>query len=159
MHEPLPAEAVTHYLSDFFQQHLPITDYLNMRPHGFDGDRFALAIDLQPSINDKLTAFGGSLFCACVMNCWGMVYLQARRRGINPNMVVSHAEIDYLAPVADQLIVSECTAPADIDWPEFFAGFQQRGRAKAQLSATIHSAGREAVRFRGRYAIIGELES
>lgn len=67
-----------------------------MRLHEYTEDKLFLAIDLKPSINDKMTAFGGSLYCISVMSCWGMIYLQGRQRGINPNLLVSHAEIDCL---------------------------------------------------------------
>ena len=151
----LPPESVTHYLTEFYAQHLPITKYLNMRVHEYTGDSFSLAIDLKPSINDKFTAFGGSLYSVAVMNCWGMCYLQARQRSINPNLVVSHGEIDYLAPVDDDVIIATCHAPDDIDWQAFYDSFYQRGRAKAKLSSTIICRGKEAVKFHGQYAIIG----
>jgi len=158
MPQLLPPEAVIHELGEFFREHLPITRYLGMSLEHFDGERLALGIDLQPSINDKLTAFGGSLFSACVMTCWGMVYLQARRRGINPNMVVTHGEIDYLAPVADARIVSHCEQPEELEWAAFFEQFAHRGKARVTLHSSISSNGREAVRFRGNYAIIGHMD-
>lgn len=152
------AEELMALLDGFFAAHLPITDYLGMRSYDYDGNCFSLAIDLEPSLNDKLTAFGGSLYCACVMNGWGMIYLQCRQRGINPNMVVSHAEIDYLAPVTDELIVAECHK-ADVDyWDKFAQSVKRSGRARASVESTIVSAGRTAVRFSGDYAVIGLAE-
>ncbi len=148
-------DQVSHLLDEFFTEHLPITQYLNMRLHEYTGDSLSLAIDLQPSINDKLTAFGGSLFCVSVMNCWGMVYLQCRQRAINPNMVVTHAEIDYLAPVDDELIVTTCTQLDKAVWESTFDSFSNRGKARVNASSTIVCKGREAVRFSGSYAIIG----
>ena len=155
MADLLPPDQVSHYLDDFFSRTLPISKYLNMRLHEYTGDSFSLAIDLQPSINDKFTAFGGSLYCVSVMNCWGMVYLQGRQRGINPNMVVSHAEIDYLAPVDDEVIIATCHEPEDANWDSFFESFNTRGKARAKVSSTIMCNGKEAVRFTGQYAIIG----
>ncbi len=149
------SDTVSQYLSEFFAQHLPVSEYLNMRVHNYDSDSFSLAIDLAPSINDKMTAFGGSLFSVCVMNCWGMCYLQARERGIDPNMVVSHGEIDYLRPVNDEVIVATCRQPEGIDWDGFFDSFNNRGKARAKLTSTIICNGREAVKFSGQYAIIG----
>lgn len=148
-------DTVSHYLTEFFAQHLPITDYLNMRVDQFSEDKFSLAIDLQPSINDKLTAFGGSLYCLCVMNCWGMAYLQARQRGINPNMVVSHGEIDYIAPVSDERIVAHCETQSETDWQGFFDRLSERGRAKVSLQSEVTCNGQRAVLFKGDYAIIG----
>lgn len=153
------AEALMALLDEFFATQLPITRYLNMRSYAYDGDSFSLAIDLAPSLNDKLTAFGGSLYCACVMNGWGMIYLQCRQRGINPNMVVSHAEIDYLAPVADDVIVAHCRQ-ADTDyWDTFAERVMRSGRAKASVTSTIVSGGKVAVRFSGDYAVIGPAAS
>ena len=155
----LSPDSVSHFLTDFFSDHLPITDYLKMRVDQYDGDSFSLAIDLQPSINDKLTAFGGSLYCLCVMNCWGMAYLQARQRGINPNMVVSYGEIDYKAPVSDEHIVARCEARSEVDWQSFFDRLDDRGRAKISLQSEVMCQGRQAVLFRGDYAIIGVNEN
>ena len=155
MAELLSPDQVSPLLDEFFAEHLPISRYLNMRVHEFTGDTFSLAIDLAPSINDKLTAFGGSLYCAAVMNCWGMVYLQGRQRGINANIVVSHAEIDYLAPVDDEVIIATCHAPDDADWEGFFRSFNAKGKSRAKVSSSIFSRGREAVQFHGQYAIIG----
>ena len=142
-------------LEEFCDQSLPIAKYLNLQVLEYDGEIFKLGIDLKPSINDKLTAFGGSLYCVSVVNCWGMVYMQARQRGINPNLVVSHAEIDYLAPVDDELIVSTCSDPSDMSWDHFFDKYQQTGKTRANVSSSIHCRGKEAVRFKGQYAIIG----
>ncbi|MFA7554415.1 MAG: YiiD C-terminal domain-containing protein [Spongiibacteraceae bacterium] len=155
MADLLPPDQVSFLLDEFFAEHLPITQYLNMRVHEYSGESFSLAIDLAPSINDKLTAFGGSLYCLAVMNCWGMVYLQGRQRGLNPNLVVSRAEIEYLAPVDDEVIIASCHAPEEINWDDFFAAYQSRGKARATVSSTVLCNGREALRFNGEYAIIG----
>lgn len=159
MSDLLSPGQVEHLLNEFFEQHLPISRYLNMRCQSYSGDSLSLAIDLQPSLNDKLTAFGGSLYCACVMNCWGMAYLQGRQRGINPNIVVSHAEIDYLVPVTDEVIVATCHHPEGSDWDRFYRTFERRGKARCRVSSSIHCGGAEAVRFQGQYAVIGASES
>lgn len=154
--QPSP-QALRALLDEFFDQHLPITRYLNMRTVDYDGASFSLAIDLQPSLNDKLTAFGGSLYCVAVMCGWGMIYLQCRQRGLNPNMVVSHAEIDYLAPVADELIVARCQNSDKTAWDDFVDRARQGQRVRTRVTASISSGGVEAVRFRGEYAVIGVL--
>lgn len=126
-----------------------------MRCHFYDGRTFSLAIDLSPSLNDKLTAFGGSLYCACVMNGWGMIYLQCRQRGINPNMVVTRGEIDYLAPVDEEPIVASCVASEEWLWDDFADRVRRRGKARIGVASLIRCQGREAVRFSGQYAVVG----
>lgn len=151
----LPPGQVQTLLDDFFAEHLPVTQFLAMRVEHYNGESLALAIDLEPSVNDKLTAFGGSLYCLTVMNCWGMVYLQAQQRGIDPNMVVTHGEIDYLAPVADKKIIARCESTAETDWEGFFATLASGGKARITLRSKIESGGKCAVNFSGHYAVIG----
>ena len=131
-----------------------MAQYLGMQVQDYDRSSLALSIDLTPSLNDKMTAWGGSLYGLAVMNCWGMFYLQCRERGINPNLVVSHGDIDYLAPVDQAVIVSRCDA-GDIDWEGVFKRVEQRGKATVSLTARINNNGSMAVNFNGRYTLLG----
>ncbi|MGK0440671.1 MAG: thioesterase domain-containing protein [Pseudohongiellaceae bacterium] len=97
-----------------------------MKVHHYDGQSLSLSIDLNPSLNDKLTAWGGSLYGLTVMICWGMFYLKCRERNINPNWVVSHGEIDYLVPVDEALIVSAGDG-STLDWDEVFDKMSVKG--------------------------------
>ncbi|MCR8923372.1 thioesterase domain-containing protein [Dasania sp. GY-MA-18] len=142
------------YLSDFLNQHMEMAQHMDMKVQHYNGDCLALSIALKPSLNDKLTAWGGSLYGLCVMAGWGMYYLKCREQGINPNIVVSHGEIDYLAPVADELIVALCHGQA-IDWSSVFARVRSHGKATVALTATVNSAGSTAVTFKGRYTLVG----
>ena len=146
------------YLTDFLTEHMEVAQYLGMKVQSYDSRTLSLSIDLKPSLNDKLTAWGGSLYGLTVMNCWGMYYLQCRERGIDPNLVVSHGEIDYLAPVDEELVVSVCDA-SDIDWDEVFAKVAAKGRATVSLSARVFNRGKEAVQFSGRYTLVGVKNS
>lgn len=137
---------------------MEVAQYLGMKVQSYDGQTLSLSIDLKPSLNDKLTAWGGSLYGLTVMNCWGMYYLQCRERGIDPNLVVSHGEIDYLAPVAEELIVSSCDASA-IDWDDVFAKVGSKGRATVSLSAEVTNREGKAVQFTGRYTLVGVKNS
>ena len=151
-------DSVSHYFTDFLEKHMPIAKYMGMRVHSYNSENFELAIDLEPSINDKMTAWGGSLYGLTVMNCWGMLYLQARERGLEPNMVVRQGHIDYLRPVDDKVIVSSCTKPIDCEWDSFFSDVTTIGKATTSLRSVIHCGGKEAVVFSGSYTVIGLKE-
>ena len=146
------------YLTDFLAEHMEVAGYLGMKVRGYNGQRLALSIDLKPSLNDKLTAWGGSLYGLTVMNCWGMYYLKCREQGIDPNLVVSHGEIDYIAPVQDDPIVSVCVGTA-IDWVAVFDRVKTKGKATVSLSAEVHSQGQKAVQFSGRYTLVSVKNS
>lgn len=127
---------------------------LGLDPEFYDGEHLRLVAPLAPNINDKGTAFGGSIYCVAVMSCWGMVYLQAKEFGLDePNIVVSHGEIDYLKPV-NGAIEATCEIDAAA-FEQFWQDYQARGKAKIALhSKVLDKDGQLLARFSGRYAII-----
>jgi thioesterase domain-containing protein len=148
-------ENLSHKLTEFMDEHLPIADKIGIEVESYDGHTLKLRAPLAPSINDKQTAFGGSMYCLCVMNCWGMVYLKCLENGIVPNIVIGKAEIEYKLPVAQDFI-STCDNVDDSAWDAFFAMFKLKGRAKIRMESHIEIDGKPAVIFAGQYAIIGE---
>ena len=145
---------VAHKLTEFVQAHLPTARALEIEVADYDSASLTLRAPLGPSINDKHTAFGGSLYVVAVMAGWGMVYLRCRERGIDPNIVVAKGEIEYLAPVPTDIIAASVPV-AEADWDSFFQHFDERGKAKIELRTEVLQDGKPAVSFKGLYAIIG----
>ncbi len=146
---------ISQKLSDFFKKNLPITQFMEMDVESYDGKTLILHAPLNPNINDKQTAFGGSLYNASVMACWGMAYLKTQEAGIVCNQVVTKACIEYKAPVQGA-IRAICQAPDDETIEEFITAFKNKGRARITLQANIECSGRLAVEFEGCYAILKE---
>lgn len=141
-------------LTEFVQTHLPTAQALQISVTDYDSQSLTLSAPLAPSVNDKQTAFGGSLYVVAVMAGWGMVYLRCREAGIDPNIVVARGEIDYHAPV-DSDIVASSLAIDEAEWQRFFSDFEARGKAKIELRTEVVRNGKPAVSFKGLYAIIG----
>lgn len=146
---------VANRLREFVQEHLPTAQALQIDIADYDSESLTLKAPLGPSINDKQTAFGGSLYVVAVMTGWGMVYLRCREAGIDPNIVVARGEIDYLAPV-DRDIVVQSLPVDEARWEQFFADFEARGKAKIELQTRVDIDGKTALEFTGLYAIIGQ---
>lgn len=147
-------ENISHKLTEFLEAHVPATQYMGFQLNEYNGHALSLSAPLEPNINDKQTAFGGSLFSLCVMCCWGMIYLKTQEKNIQCNQVVTESNISFLAPV-DGKIIATCTSPSDDDLREFFERFETRGRSKISLTAEVQCNGNTAVQFSGQYAIIG----
>ena len=145
---------ISQQLNQFFNTHLPISDYLGMQVDEYTGDSLTLYAPLNPSINDKFTAFGGSLYCMTVMSCWGMAYLKALEAGIDePNIVVAKGNIQYHLPV-DTAIRATCVSPIENGFEQWLDYFNKKGRAKIDLCSSIMINDKEAVSFSGQYAIL-----
>ena len=152
---PLNTDDVSTQLSTFFETHLPITQFMKMDVESYDGQTLILRAPLAPNINDKQTAFGGSLYNAAVMACWGMAYLKTLEAGIHCNQVVTKGSIEYKAPVHGD-IRAICNAPSNEVLDQFIDHFKHKGRSRITLNAVIECSGKTAVEFEGTYAILSQ---
>lgn len=149
-------EPIAHKLTEFFQTHLPITDYMEMSVEHYDGQTLTLKAPLLPNINDKQTGFGGSLYNMAVMACWGMAYLKTQEAAIACNQVVAKGAIEYKAPVTGE-IRATCHV-ADLSLTDrFISDFKAKGKARINLESNIQCNGKQAVEFHGQYAIFKPL--
>jgi thioesterase domain-containing protein len=69
----------------------------------YSNEGLELAAPLQPNINDKGTAFAGSISSLLVLAGWGVITLRLRDAGIPVDVVVSKSEIDYKRPVCGEM--------------------------------------------------------
>lgn len=150
----------------FVQDHLPLGTAMGLKVNHYNGDSISLLAPLELNDNDKGTAFGGSLYCAAVMAGWSYFYLRCLQYNLTeglPSIVISKAEIEYLAPVNSSNIVASCSDNDARMWDEFLNAYKAQGRAKVTLSclinadsATANTTGEEspAVKFTGTYALI-----
>ncbi|MFT6190397.1 MAG: thioesterase domain-containing protein [Oleispira sp.] len=162
MNTSLNQQQISEKLKQFFLDHLPITQFMGLEVESYDGDTLILTAPLEPNINDKQTAFGGSLYNAAVMACWGMVYLKTQEKNIDCNQVVAEGSMKYIAPVSGR-IRAICHAPSEGGLAEFFENFDLKGRAKITLEAAIYNDAcvmkidpetKPSVKFTGLYAIL-----
>ncbi len=146
---------ISQKLKDFIKAHLPLAQFMEVDVESYDGQTLVLTAPLDPNINDKKTAFGGSLYNASVLAGWGSVYLITEKAGIKCNQVVTKASIEYRAPVHG-VIRATCNAPDEKIIEEFIAKFKEKGRAKMTVQATIECSGKTAVEFEATYAILSD---
>jgi thioesterase domain-containing protein len=150
---PISIDELIAALNNFVINTLQLAVAMDIAIESYDRSSLVLSAPLEKNINDKNTAFGGSLYVLNVMTCWGMVYMKCREGGIEmPNIVVSHAEIDYLAPVPDKKIIASCTVNDEFDG--FIEYYQGNGRSRVKLQSSVVTDGKTAVLFKGKYAII-----
>jgi len=153
---------ISEKLKHFFIEHLPITQFMGLEVESYDGETLILTAPLEPNINDKKTAFGGSLYNTAVMACWGMIYLKTQEKNISCNQVVTEGSMKYLAPVEGR-IRAICHAPSEEELVGFFEHFERKGRARIGLEAAVYNdtcvmkidpETKPAVKFSGQYAIL-----
>ena len=157
---PMTPENACLRLSTFIQHHLPLIQAMELSIEHYDQAIFEVSAPLEKNHNDKLTAFGGSLYNLCITNAIGLCFLQCYENEIlEPDLVVAKANIHYLKPVKTETIIARCEIPTGDDWQSFFTTYAEEGKAAISLTSRVIIDGETCVEFSARFAIIGENQT
>jgi len=141
-------------LQSFVQHHVPLVAAAGIEVLAFDGQTLRTGAPLSLNINDKGTAFGGSLYNLCVVTGWGMTWLAARQLGLDGDIVVAKGEIEYQRPLRADLIAS-VSYPDEATQQHFLESYRKRGKAVLTQHVVVpDEQGEDCVRFVGKYAIV-----
>ena len=133
---------------------MPPVQALQVRIAGCEGGRLRLQAPLAANVNDKGTAFGGSLTSLMTVAGWGLVTLQLQLRDLAAEVYVADSAIRYLAPLRDDLLARARLGEGE-SWDDFFATLAARGRARVQIEAEVPLPdGGAATTLSGRFVAI-----
>jgi thioesterase domain-containing protein len=127
---------------------------LGLRLEHYDGALLRLGAPLAPNLNDKGSAFGGSLASLMTLAAWGLTTLKLGEAGFAADVYVQDSQLRYLKPLYADLRI-EARLGAGQDWAGFVAAFAQRGKARVQLVAeALDPEGQVVTGFEGRYVAL-----
>lgn len=118
-----------------------------------DEEGVELSLPLAPNINDKGTAFGGSLASAMILAGWSLPRLLLRRAEMQAELVIGRSETRFLAPVSGPF-QARCRWPATGELDRFIRKLERSGRAGMTLEPEIVAAGGVAATLSARYAAL-----
>ena len=129
---------------------------MQVRVTGYDGLRLHMDAPLAVNMNDKGSAFGGSMTSLMTYAGWGLVTLQLHQAGLRADVFVADSTVRYKKPLyADRHAEAEL-APEE-SWAPFLGTLVQRGRARIQLQARIAGPEGEVMAdLSGRYVAIAK---
>lgn len=139
-------------LEQTLHRDIPITREMGIRVAAYDGKQLRLTAPLTPNVNDKGTAFGGSLYSLAVLCGWSLLHLKLKEAGLPHNVVIQEANVRYLLPVS-QDITAECNID-DEALTQMFASLEKHDRARLPLAVVIKQNERPALEFSGRYVVL-----
>lgn len=139
-------------LENILHQEIPLTRSIGIRVIHASVESVTLSAPLQPNINHKHTAFGGSLYSVAVLAGWGLIYLLLRKYDIAAHIVIQESRVSYSSPVTD-IITATCTRAPEPEVERFLKAFARNGKARLGLTSIIQQHGQDAVRFEGQYVI------
>lgn len=111
-----------------------------------------LSAPLEPNINHKCTAFGGSLYCVAVLCGWGFIFNQMQLNKLSGHIVIQHSEVDYRLPV-DGEIRATCELLEQTILHRFIKTFVRKEKARIKLQINIIFNDENAMQFTGHYVV------
>ena len=155
MNEGVSKEAALESLRDYTRS-LPPLAAIQARVEAYDGQRVRLAAPLAANVNDKGSAFGGSMTSLMTYAGWGLVVLQLQQAGVRADVFVADSTVRYLKPLYADLCAEAVLAPEQ-SWELFLATLAQRGRARIHLQARMTGTEGEVMAdLAGRYVAIAK---
>jgi len=128
---------------------IPLTRAMGVRVAHFDATGLTLRAPLEPNINHKSTAFGGSLATLATLAGWGLLQLLLHEQ-LPVTVVIQESSVQYLRPVAEDLQAT-CAMPQAGELEKFLRNLARKGMARIELEVLIPAGGEAAVIFRGRF--------
>lgn len=122
--------------------------------------RQRLHAPLAPNVNDKGTAFGGSLATLATLAGWVETQRRLDQAGVAApvEIVIQRGETDYLLPAgADFSAVPMPLEPEAVE--RFVRQFERRRVARLAVEVQLHCAGETVARFRADYVAVKARES
>lgn len=135
-------------------EEIPITEAMGITTSDYDGKNLSLQMPIEPNINHKLTAFGGSITTLTTLAGWGLIYLILKEEEeYNHHIVIQDSKTEYIRPVTDDFR-AVCSKPSDEEIQDFITMFKEKGKARIKLHAYIFEGENASVKFTGRYVVI-----
>ena len=133
---------------------MPPVAAMQIRAVSCDDERIYLHAPLAANVNDKQSAFGGSLASVMTLAGWGLLCWRLARESIQAEIYVADSQLRYLAPLQDDLLGEAGVADGE-DWSGFVRCFQDRGRARIAVSACVRdNRGRVVAEMSARFAAL-----
>ncbi len=146
MDQATPFHTIEHRLGT-----MPPVRALGLQMADYDGQRLTITAPIEPNINDKGSAFGGSLASAATLAAWALCGVKLLEAGFDADVYVQDTTVRYLAPLySDFHAVAHITE--DQTWDSFLATFASKHRARTTLTARIQDEnGVVAFALEGRF--------
>ena len=133
--------------------HIPLAQAMGVSVIHLSQTVVSLSAPLNPNINHRSTAFGGSISALGILAAWTYLHVQLQCLSMPCRIVIQTNSIEYLRPI-DTALKAHCFAPPQQSWERFIETISRRGKGRMTLNAEIHAEDLLAAKFQGRYVAL-----
>ncbi|MCR8710057.1 thioesterase domain-containing protein [Aliarcobacter butzleri] len=140
-------------LENKLHNEIPLTKFMDLKITKYDEKELITIAPLNKNINDKGTAFGGSLATLTIISGWSICWLISKELEINSeNIVVIKNEHSYRKPVTKELICNT-KRPTKDEIENLKNKLLLKKSASIKISSQIIEDDEVCVDFTGYYVI------
>ncbi|MFT8314579.1 MAG: YiiD C-terminal domain-containing protein [Clostridium sp.] len=135
---------------EFLHKKIPITKAMGFSVVEFTPERIRISAKLEPNINHKGTAFGGSIDCLMVVCGWAMVFINIKEIDPHAHIVIQKSNINYLLPIKEDFI-AECNLSDEESKRKFFEMYTKHKKGRLNLKVSCYNKETLLAEFKGQY--------
>lgn len=144
---------MTNILQEKLHNEIPLTKLMQLKIKEYNDKELITTAPLEININDKGTAFGGSLSTITIISAWSMCWLIAKELKIDSkNIVVIKNENTYNKPVTKD-IFCYTTKPSISQIEKLKEKINTKGSGSIKIQSSIMEDDNICVEFIGTYVI------
>jgi len=140
-------------LTRTLRREIPLSGAMGLVVSACDSRGLSLHAPLSPNLNHTSTAFGGSLYSAAALACWGMLHATLAGQGLHARILIRNGEMAYTRPVDGDFSV-HCQGPDPDALAHAAAALVRRGKARVPMSADVRCGDEDAARFTGTFVLL-----
>ena len=132
-------------------KHIPLAEHLGLKIEQFTGNDFSIFAPLEPNINDKGTAFGGSLYSIAVLCGWGFLQLKCNAAKLKVETVIHKAQVKYIIPAHGAFTAK--TSLDEAEWGHILPILKKGQKIRIPLNVDVFCKGEKVLSFMGKYVV------
>ncbi len=140
-------------LEAYLHQQIPLSAAMGVRVLRADAEGTILSAPLEPNLNHRATAFGGSVAALAILAGWATVHRRLHAEGHAVHTVIQDARVRFDIPV-DGAFEARCAPPDPERWARFVKTLARRGRARIRMDVEVWSEGRKVGALQGAYVAL-----
>ncbi len=140
----------------YLRKHIPLTAGMDVRVLEAGPEGVRLEAPLEPNLNHRQTAFGGSVAALGILAGWTLIHVRLRAEGYVTRTVIQGSAVHFDAPIHGSFR-AVCGRVGDEAWNRFIRALTRRGKGRLHVAGHIESEGKIVATFSGAYvALRGE---
>ena len=138
----------------YLYEQIPLSKAMKVRVMAASNDLVILTAPLQPNINHRATAFGGSASALAIISAWTLINFRLQSEGIYTRLVIQKNSMSY-----DKPIISDFEAVSSFEsaetWTRFIEMLHRKKKSRITLNSLLKCNQQQVGKFTGVFVALG----